>query len=66
MSRGGRCGCISSMRVGVRLPSLLAESGLQSVLASSRVNPLPQESWGCQTCADPCGSGFTRERAGTG
>ncbi|PTU50543.1 hypothetical protein DBB42_19950 [Pseudomonas plecoglossicida] len=37
-----------------------------AVPASSRVNPLPQEYHGTSDQWCPCGSGFTREKAGTG
>ncbi|MDH4845685.1 hypothetical protein E8E78_05135 [Pseudomonas sp. BN505] len=36
------------------------------VPASSRVNPLPQVLHRSQTLCSTCGSGFTREEAGTG
>ncbi|SPO63639.1 protein of unknown function [Pseudomonas inefficax] len=36
------------------------------VLAPSRVNPLPQVLRSPQDLRRPCGSGFTREEAGTG
>ncbi|PLP89089.1 hypothetical protein CXG50_12830 [Pseudomonas plecoglossicida] len=36
------------------------------VPASSRVNPLPQVPCEVQEMRDSCGSGFTREEAGTG
>ncbi|MNV95531.1 hypothetical protein D3C71_1904310 [compost metagenome] len=48
--------------LGMWNPCFRLAKGL-SVLASSRVNPLPQVRHSIQSLCSPCGSGFTREEA---